>query len=77
VLTLTLAAAAPLSAQVAADTGRAHHHKHAHKWLSYDAATNTVTFKLVAGRDHGPSRLNFNGYTEAEPRSWCPLGATS
>jgi hypothetical protein len=44
-----------------------HHHRGKHgsggKWLSFDEATNTVTFKLVAGRPRGSSRLNFNGYT--------------
>jgi sulfocyanin len=55
---------------VSADSGHKHHHgtkqrgKHTgERRLSYDAATNTVTFKLVAGRAKGPSRLNFNGYS--------------
>lgn len=52
-------------------SGRGAHHHHHHgggkhaaggKRLSFDAATNTVTFELVAGRAHGPSRLNFNGH---------------
>jgi Sulfocyanin (SoxE) domain len=84
VITLTLAAAAPLrAAQVtgspqaappsreAVDTASSHgaHHHHdggkhggGRKWLSFNAATNTVTFKLVAGRPRGSSRLNFNGH---------------
>lgn len=33
------------------------------KWYSYDAATNTVTFKLEAGARGGSSPFNFNGYT--------------
>jgi sulfocyanin SoxE-like protein len=80
VLALTLAAAAPLRAQQAtggseqhseavapADTAhkaKTHSDKHGHQWLSFDAASNTVTFKLVAGRAHGPTRLNFNGYAQ-------------
>ena len=79
-VTLTLAAAAPLrAAQAVADTAHgqgAHHHKHGggkhgagHKWLSFDAATNTVTLKLVAVRPRGTSRLNFNGHKMAKPPS--------
>jgi hypothetical protein len=78
----TLAAATPLHAQTASSvsgdtdghkTGSHEHGKHGggkhgtgHKWLAFDAATNTVTFKLVAGRDRGESRLNFNGYTDGK-----------
>ena len=60
------------------DTGHKHGagHKHgggkhaAHKWLSFDAATNTVTFKLVAGRRRGPSRLNFKVDPTAKAPAW-------
>jgi sulfocyanin len=34
------------------------------KWLTYDAATNTVTFQLVAGVPGAKSPFNFNGYTD-------------
>jgi sulfocyanin len=43
-------------APVATDTGAAD----ASKWLKYDAATNTVTFELIAGP------FNFNGYTNGD-----------
>lgn len=33
------------------------------KWLSYDAATKTVTFKLEAGAPGTAGPFNFNGYT--------------
>jgi sulfocyanin len=36
------------------------------KWLSYDAATNTVTFQLVAGVPAGAGPFNFNGYTNGD-----------
>jgi sulfocyanin len=60
-------------ASTPADTGSghgAHHHHHGgkhgggHKRLSFDSTTNTVTFKLVAGRPGGSSRLNFNGFSD-------------
>jgi hypothetical protein len=35
-----------------------------HKWISYDAASHTVTFKLVAGSRRAKTRFNFNGYTD-------------
>ena len=60
-----------------ADSGspRAAHHHHQHgggkhsagqKRLSFDSTTKTVVFKLVAGRAHGPSRLNFNGRSDGK-----------
>lgn len=54
---------------IAADTTRKHgggKHGGGHKHLSFDAATNTVTLKLVAGRPRGTSRLNFNGYSNGK-----------
>ena len=33
------------------------------QWVSYDAATNTVTFKLEAGAAGTSGPFNFNGYT--------------
>ncbi|HEY8105387.1 MAG TPA: sulfocyanin-like copper-binding protein [Gemmatimonadales bacterium] len=33
------------------------------QWYSYDAATNTVTFKLEAGAPGRSGPFNFNGYT--------------
>lgn len=95
-VTLTLAAAAPLRAQAAdssqssphaasrSDAGHGHDagHKHGggkhagHKWLSFDAATNTVSFKLVAGRPRGTSRLNFNGYANGKATLLVPPKST-
>jgi hypothetical protein len=53
-----------------ADTGGKHHagrkHGTGRKWLSYDAATNTVTFKLVAGRSRKKGLLNFNGHADGK-----------
>ena len=63
----------PSTASADSGSGRGAHHPHHHdggkhgagkKSLSFDTSTNTVTFKLVAGRPHGPSRLNFNGHTD-------------
>jgi sulfocyanin len=36
------------------------------KWLTYDAATNTASFQLVAGTLGAKSPFNFNGYTDGE-----------
>ena len=36
------------------------------QWLSFDAATNTVTFQLVAGAPGTSGPFNFNGYTNGE-----------
>lgn len=33
------------------------------KWLSYDAETNTVTFKLAAGAPSSTGPFNFDGYS--------------
>jgi sulfocyanin len=33
------------------------------QWISYDPATNTVTFKLEAGASGASGPFNFNGYT--------------
>ncbi len=35
-------------------------------WLKWDAATNTVTFDLIAGGEGAKSPFNFNGYTDGE-----------
>jgi sulfocyanin len=34
------------------------------KWVSYDAASNTVNFALVAGAPGAAGPFNFNGYTD-------------
>ena len=36
------------------------------KWLSFDAATNTVTFQLIAGAPGATGPFNFDGYTNGE-----------
>ncbi len=36
----------------------------ASQWLTYDPATNTATFKLVAGAPGAKSPFNFDGYTD-------------
>jgi len=41
-------------------------HGPASEWLTWDAATNTATFKLVAGAPGAKSPFNFNGYTDGE-----------
>ena len=38
------------------------------KWLSYDAATKTVTFDLEAGAPGIAGPFNFNGYTRRPSR---------
>jgi sulfocyanin SoxE-like protein len=67
----TVRAHPPSAGSADSGSGRGAHHHHHHgggkhaaggKRLSFDALTNTVTFELVAGRAHGPSRLNFNGH---------------
>jgi uncharacterized cupredoxin-like copper-binding protein len=35
-------------------------------WLQWDAATNTATFKLIAGLQGGKSPFNFNGWTDGD-----------
>ena len=46
------------------------------EWLTWDAATRTVTFQLVAGADGGKSPFNFNGYTDGEANLIVPPGST-
>jgi Sulfocyanin (SoxE) domain len=61
------------------DAGHKHgggKHGAGHKWLSFDAATNTVSFKLVAGRPRGTSRLNFNGYADGKATLVVPPKST-
>src|SRR5687768_3106084 len=61
------------------DAGHQHggeRHGAGHKWLSFDAATNTVSFKLVAGRPRGTSRLNFNGYANGKATLVVPAKST-
>ena len=36
------------------------------QWLSFDAATNTVTFQLAAGAPGAAGPFNFNGYTNGD-----------
>ncbi len=84
VAALVLCAAAPLRAQVADTTSAhgAHHHHHTgggkhgagHKVLSFDSTTNTATFKLVAGRPQGSSRLTFNGHANGTATLVVPPG---
>lgn len=46
------------------------------KWLSYDAATKTVTFELVAGAPGGRGGpFNFNGYTSGAATLTIPAGS--
>jgi hypothetical protein len=47
----------------------------ASEWLTWDAATNTATFKLVAGVPGAKSPFNFNGYTDGEAALVVPPGA--
>ena len=65
------------------DTTGKHHHKHGgrkagdgHKWISYDAVSHTVTFKLVAGSKRAENRFNFNGYTDGKATLVVPSKAT-
>jgi hypothetical protein len=62
-----LAPAAAQSTPAKADAPAA---KADNQWLSFDAATNTVTFKLEAGTNTAAvavkSPFNFNGYTNGE-----------
>ncbi len=81
-LTLTGTVPPPQS-PAPSDTTAVHHQsprpgpaKHAHKWLSYDAKANTVTFKLVAGEPRGHSRLNFNGYRNGKATLVVPANST-
>ncbi len=46
-------------------------------WLSYDSASKTVKFKLIAGLTGGAkSPFNFNGFTDGELTLTVPLGST-
>lgn len=47
----------------------------ASEWLTWDAATNTATFKLVAGAPGAKSPFNFDGYTDGEATLVVPGGA--
>jgi sulfocyanin len=45
------------------------------KWLSYDAATKTVTFALEAGAPGKAGPFNFNGYTNGAATLVVPPGS--
>jgi sulfocyanin len=45
------------------------------KWLSYDAATKTVTFALEAGSPGKSGPFNFNGYTSGGATLAVPPGS--
>src|SRR5882724_4728241 len=46
------------------------------KWLSYDAATKTVTFALEAGAPGTAGPFNFNGYTNGAATLVVPASST-
>ena len=46
------------------------------KWLSYDAATKTVTFDLEAGAPGTAGPFNFNGYTNGAATLVVPPAST-
>ena len=46
------------------------------QWYSYDAATNTVTFKLEAGAPGSSGPFNFNGYTNGAATLVVPAKST-
>jgi sulfocyanin len=46
------------------------------KWLSYNAATKTVTFSLEAGAPGTSGPFNFNGYTNGAATLTVPPGST-
>jgi sulfocyanin len=46
------------------------------RWLSYDAATKTVTFSLEAGAPGTAGPFNFNGYTNGAATLVVPAGST-
>jgi sulfocyanin len=88
-IVVALAGAAPCPAQTggssatvtpvtASDTSHKHAggKHHGHKHLSFDPATKTVTFKLVAGRRGGTNRLNFNGYANGKATLVVPSKST-
>lgn len=72
----------PAEASDTASGHGAHHHHHTgggkhasgHKALSFDSTTNSATFKLVAGRPRGPSRLTFNGHANGSATLVVPPG---
>jgi uncharacterized cupredoxin-like copper-binding protein len=45
-------------------------------WLTWDAATTTATFKLIAGMQGGKSPFNFNGFIDDELTLVVPENAT-
>jgi plastocyanin len=47
------------------------------QWLTWNEATRTVTFELIAGTDGAAkSPFNFNGYTDGEANLIVPPGST-
>ncbi|HEX2251472.1 MAG TPA: sulfocyanin-like copper-binding protein [Gemmatimonadales bacterium] len=48
----------------------------ANKWVSYDAATNTVTFELEAGAPGGAGPFNFDGYSSGKATLVVPPGSS-
>jgi sulfocyanin len=44
------------------------------KYLSWDPATKTVTFELIAGGEGAKSPFNFNGYTDGQANLVVPPG---
>jgi sulfocyanin len=46
------------------------------RWLSYDAATKTVTFALEAGAPGTAGPFNFDGYTNGAATLVVPAGST-
>jgi sulfocyanin len=67
---VSAAGLAPAAAQSTPAKSDASAAKADNQWLSFDAATNTVTFKLEAGTNTAAvavkSPFNFNGYTNGE-----------
>ncbi|MFZ5625367.1 MAG: sulfocyanin-like copper-binding protein [Gemmatimonadota bacterium] len=70
----TVATAVPAAAQNGADKARPAIDK---SWLSFDAATKTATFQLVAGLTGLNGALNFNGYRDGELVFVVPAGWTT
>jgi sulfocyanin len=46
------------------------------KWVTYDAATNTVTFQLAAGAPGGKGPFNFDGYSSGDATLIVPPKST-
>jgi sulfocyanin len=44
------------------------------KYLSWDPASKTVTFELIAGGEGAKSPFNFNGYTDGQANLVVPAG---